>query len=282
VPVVVVTDSAAGLPAGLAADLDIQVVPLHVLIDGVELREGIDPMPDGYANGSATTSAASPGELRETYERAYQLSGGDGVVAVHISRQLSGTWEAARQAADELDGAVRLVDSLGAGLGTGFVALGAARCARAGANVEQVYRAAVDVAEQASCYIVVDRLEQLRRGGRISTAAVVFGTALVTKPLLHIVDGRIGLAEKARTASKVFDKLVEAAVRAAGPDPVAIGVQHLDAEDQARRLVDQLRARVPQLHELIVAEFGPTLGVHLGSGSLGVVVTPIDPDDVPA
>lgn len=272
--VVVVTDSSSCLPSELADGLDIRVVPLHVLIDGVELREGIDPMPEGYASGSATTSAASPGEFRAAYERAYQASDGDGVLGVHISRQLSGTWEAARQAEDELAGKVRLVDSLGAGLGTGLPVLAAARRARAGARLDDVYSTAVDVAERARCYIVVDRLEQLRRGGRISTAAVLFGTALVTKPLLQIVDGRLGLAEKARTTSKVFGKLIDAVVRAAGDRPAAIAVQHLDAAERAETVVEQLRGRVPQIEELIVAEFGPTLGVHLGAGAVGVLVVP--------
>jgi DegV family protein with EDD domain len=278
VPVVVVTDSSTYLPADLAAALDIRVVPLHVLIDGAQLREGIDPMPEGYAWTGATTSAASPGDLRAAYERACVASEGDGVLGVHISRQLSGTWEAARQAAEELGDIVRVVDSLGAGLGAGFVALAASRRARAGAMLDEVHRVAMDTAAATRCYIMVDRLEQLRRGGRISTAAVVFGTALVTKPLLHIVDGRLGLAEKARTTSKVLDKLLDGAARAAGDRPVRLGVQHLDAAARAEGLIERLRARIPHIKELIVAEFGPTLGIHLGAGSVAVVVAPATAD----
>jgi len=273
-PVIVVTDSSAGVPAELAARLDIRTVPLHVLIDGVELREGIDPMPVDYTAAAASTSAASPGDLRDAYKRAYAASGGDGVLGVHISRQLSGTWEAARHAAADLDGPVRLVDSLGAGLGTGFPAIAAARRAQAGADLDEVYRTATRVAERARCFIVVDRLEQLRRGGRISTAAAVFGTALITRPLLHIVDGRIALADKARTTSKVFDKLIAAAVRAAGEAPTAIAVQHLDAAPRAGEVVEQLRTRISNAGEVIVAEFGPTLGIHLGPGAVGVLVIP--------
>lgn len=277
--VVVVTDSSACLAPEHIDSLGIEVVPLHVLIDGASLREGIDPIPDNYAGGSATTSGASPGELTEVYQRAMAASGGDGVLGVHISRQLSGTWEVARQAADELNGdepdsRVRVVDSLGAGLGTGWPALAAARCAHAGGSLDEAYRVAVDVASRSHCYIVVDRLEQLRRGGRISTAAMVFGTALVNKPLLHVVDGRLGLAEKARTTSKVFDKLADAVVRAASDGPVLIGVQHLDAAERAEALAAKLRDRIPQIVELVVGEFGPTLGVHLGSGSVGVAIAP--------
>ncbi|MGV9676559.1 DegV family protein [Nocardia sp. NPDC003482] len=274
--VVVVTDSAASLPAGPVAELGIEVVPLHVLVDDRALREGVDTCEIDYTSATVSTSAASPGELREVYERALERSGGDGVVAVHISRQLSATWEAGRQAIHDLDASqhVRLVDSLSAGLGTGLPVLAAARRAAAGAPLEGVYDTAVTAANRGRAFIVVNRTEQLRRGGRLSTAAAFFGTELVTKPILRIADGRLELHEKARTRSKAFAKLVAAAVDAAGADGAAIAVQHLAAPEAAATLAGQLENLVPGLREVIIAEFGPTLAVHLGPGAVGVVVVP--------
>ncbi|MEU2035678.1 DegV family protein [Nocardia amamiensis] len=274
--VVVVTDSSASLPAEHLHELDIAVVPLHVLIGDRAIREGVDSVAIDYAADTVTTSAASPGELRAVYEQALERSGGDGVVAVHLSRQLSGTWEAGRQAIRDMDAAdrVRLVDSLGAGLATGLPALAAARRARAGAPLEVVYDAAVAAAVRARTFILVNRTEQLRRGGRLSSAAAFFATELVTKPLLHIVEGRLELREKVRTRSKAYTKLVAAAVEAAGVDGAAVGVQHLGAEDAAHTIAGQLRERIPGIRELIVAEFGPALAVHLGLGAIGVLVVP--------
>lgn len=274
--VVVVTDSSASLPAEHLHELDIAVVPLHVLIGDRAIREGVDSVAIDYAADTVTTSAASPGELRAVYEQALERSGGDGVVAVHLSRQLSGTWEAGRQAVRDMDAAdrVRLVDSLGAGLATGLPALAAARRARAGAPLEVVYDAAVAASVRARTFILVNRTEQLRRGGRLSSAAAFFATELVTKPLLHIVEGRLELREKVRTRSKAYTKLVAAAVEAAGVDGAAVGVQHLGAEDAAHTIAAQLRERIPGIRELIVAEFGPALAVHLGLGAIGVLVVP--------
>ncbi|MFI6046500.1 DegV family protein [Nocardia sp. NPDC051321] len=274
--VVVVTDSSASLPAELAAELDIAVVPLHVLIGDRAIREGVDPVDIDYASDTVTTSAASPGELRAVYEHALALSGGEGVVAVHISRQLSGTWEAGRQAVRDMDAAdrVRLVDSLGAGLATGLPVLAAARRARDGASLDVVYDTAVAASSRARTFILVNRTEQLRRGGRLSSAAAFFGSELVTKPLLQIVEGRLELREKVRTRSKAFAKLVAAAVDAAGEDGTAVAVQHLGAEAAAQTVATQLRDLIPGIHELIVAEFGPALGVHLGVGAVGVLVLP--------
>ncbi|MGW4091202.1 DegV family protein [Nocardia sp. NPDC004750] len=274
--VVVVTDSSASLPAEHLDELDIAVVPLHVLVGDRAMREGVDPVEIDYASDTVTTSAASPGELREVYERALERSGGDGVVAVHLSRRLSGTWEAGRQAVRDMDAAdrVRLVDSLGAGLATGLPVLAAARRAESGAPLDVVYDAAVAAAARARTFILVNRTEQLRRGGRLSAAATFFGSELVTKPLLQIVEGRLELREKVRTRSKAYAKLVAAAVDAAGEDGAAMAVQHLGAEDAAQTIAGQLRELVPGLEELIVAEFGPALAVHLGLGALGVLVVP--------
>ncbi|QIS02470.1 DegV family EDD domain-containing protein [Nocardia brasiliensis] len=274
--VVVVTDSSASLPAELVDELELAVVPLHVLIGDRAIREGVDPIEIDYAADTVTTSAASPGELRAVYEEALARSDGDGVVAVHISRQLSGTWEAGRQAVRDMDAAdrVRLVDSLGAGLATGLPVLAAARRARTGAALDMVYDTAVAASSRARTFILVNRTEQLRRGGRLSSAAAFFGSELVTKPLLHIVEGRLELREKVRTRSKAFAKLVAAAVDAAGEDGAAVAVQHLGAEEAAQTVAAQLRELVPGIRELMVAEFGPTLGVHLGLGAVGVLVLP--------
>ncbi len=274
--VVVVTDSSASLPARLVEELGIDVVPLHVLVDDRALREGVDTCDIDYASATVSTSAASPGELREAYERALDRSGGDGVVAVHISRQLSATWQAGRQAIRDMDAAdrVRLVDSLSAGLGTGLPTLSAARRAAAGASLDIVYDTAVAAAGRGRAFIVVNRTEQLRRGGRLSSAAAFFGTELVTKPILQIIDGRLELREKARTRSKAFAKLLAAAVDAAGEDGAAIAVQHLGAPEAAAILTDQLTDLIPGIHELVTMEFGPTLAVHLGPGAVGVLVVP--------
>ncbi|MFE9788593.1 DegV family protein [Nocardia salmonicida] len=274
--VVVVTDSAAGLSADLVAELGIEVVPLHVLVGEREIREGVDPVEIDYTADSVTTSAASPGELREAYERALSHSDGDGVVAVHLSRRLSATWESGRQAVRDMgaEDRVRVVDSLGAGLATGLPVLAAARRAMAGEALDDVYECAVSAATRSRTFILVNRTEQLRKGGRLSSAAAFFGSELVTKPLLQLVEGKLEMREKVRTRSRAYAKLVAAAVDAAASDGAALGIQHLGAPEAAENIAAQLREQLPEVRELYVAEFGPALGVHLGVGAVAVAVLP--------
>ncbi|AOW92953.1 fatty acid-binding protein DegV [Rhodococcus sp. WMMA185] len=271
-PVVVVTDSSASLEPELVERYGIRVVPLHVLAGDEDLREGIDPVPADLTG--VTTSGASQNELSEAYAEALDSSGGAGVLAVHISRQLSATWEAGRQAAQKFGGNVRIIDSQSTGMGLGYPVLEAARAAKGGAALETVYRRAVDVASRGHCLIVVDKLDQLRRGGRIGTAAALLGTALAMKPVLHLVDGRLVLKEKTRTGTKAVAKMVDAAVEYAGQGRTAIAVHHMDARRRADAVAAQLKDRIPQISDIVVTDFSAVIGAHVGVGAVGIVLCP--------
>lgn len=249
---------------------DIRVVPLHVIAEGRELREGVDELPADLS--TVTTSGPSPAELIEVYTRALEDSDGDGVVAVHLSRLLSGTWEAARSAADTVGDRVRLVDSRNTAMGLGFAVLEAVKAARAGADLADVYERAVSVAASARTLLVVDRLDHLRRGGRIGTATALLGTALAMKPVLHLVEGKLVLREKTRTMTKAMAKLVDGVVDAAGPGAL-IAVHHRDAPERARTLTEQIADRLPDVGEITVSELDAVLGAHVGPGAVGVVVS---------
>lgn len=270
--VVVVTDSSSCPDPKLARRHGIRVVPLHVLVGERTYDEGVDEIPANYTDGTASTSAASSGELAAAYRSALDASGGDGVVAVHLSRHLSGTWQAGARVAEEFGEQVRVVDARGAGMGSGFSAIAAARAAAGGANIDDVYNTAVATAGHARSFVVVDKLDQLRRGGRISTATALLGTALAMKPLLHVVEGKLVLKEKTRTSSKALAKMADAAVLEAGTGPVAIAVQHSAAPERAAATADSLRERLTERTELLVCELGAVLGVHVGPGAIAVTV----------
>ncbi len=277
--VCVVTDSTAYLPDGLAERRGIRQVPIHVVIDGCTWLDGVQFGPSDLVAALAqrvavSTSRPTPGEFESVYTEAIR-AGADTVVSVHLSRALSGTWESARLAAEQVGAErVRVVDSRSAGMGLGFAALAAAGVAAAGGDLSTVYKTAEWVGGRTRTFFSVDTLEHLRRGGRISPAAALLGTALAVKPLLHVDSGRIVPLEKVRTATRARARLVELVVQAAGSAPLDLAVHHLGAADRAEDLVDQLRARLPRLTECLVSEVGAAIGAHAGPGMLGVVVLP--------
>jgi fatty acid kinase fatty acid binding subunit len=270
--VTVVTDSSARLPRELADTWGIRTVPLHILVDGTDLRDGVDDVPDDIHNRDATTAGATPAELCATYEQALRDSGGDGVVAVHISAALSGTFGAAQQAVQELGGNVRAIDSRSAAMGTGFVALAAAQAAAAGGTLDEVGAAAEAAVRRSHGFIVVHRLDNLRRSGRIGGAAAWLGTALSLKPLLRIDDGKLVLAQRVRTASKAVMTMQDRVCELVGDRRASIAVHHVADAAAADELAAALRSRLPGCDDPIITELGPVLALHVGAGALAVVV----------
>jgi len=272
VPVIVVTDSSARLPDDAVAEWGIRVVPLHILVDGADLRDGVDEVPVDLYQRHVSTAGASPSELSAVYREALANSGGDGVVAVHISTELSSTLGAAQHSAREFDGAVRVVDSRSAGMGTGFVALAAAHAARHGDDLNAVAAQAESTVPKIHAYLVVQRLENLRRSGRISATAFRLGTALALKPLLRIDGGKLVLAQRIRTTSKAIVAMVEQVLDVVGERRAALAVHHVDNPAAAAEVAATLAGALPGCGPAIVTDLGPVLGVHLGPGAVGVVL----------
>lgn len=275
--VVVVTDSTAYLPDGLAEELSVRVVPLQVILGGRSGAEGTEVTPAQVAAALAawvpvSTSRPTPAEFAAAYREALDAGAGH-VVSLHLSRELSGTWDSARLAAAEVDPErVRVVDSRSAAMGLGFAVLAAAEAAAGGASVDEVYATASGTAERTTTLFYVDTLEHLRRGGRIGAAQALLGTALSMKPILHVQEGRIVPLEKVRTVSKGISRLEALAVAAAADGPVDVAVQHLAAAERAAVLAERLRGRLPDIGRFHTTEIGAVVGAHVGPGVLGVVV----------
>ncbi len=272
--VTVVTDSSARLGPDDVHRHGIRQVPLHVLVDGDDLRDSIDDVPgDVHAHAHVTTAGATPADLADAYRQALAESGGGGVVAVHLSAALSSTYSSAVAAAREFGSAVRVVNSRSAAAGVGFVAMAAARAAEAGEDLDAVEAAARAAVPRGHAFIVVHRLDNLRRSGRIGTAASWLGTALSLKPLLCLdVDGRLVLSQRIRTVSKAHAALVDAVADVVGDRPVTIAVHHVDNPDGATDVAAALRDRLPHIDAPSVTDMGPVLSVHVGGGAVGVCV----------
>ncbi|MEV8508071.1 DegV family protein [Actinoplanes sp. NPDC051475] len=276
--VAVVTDSTAYLPSELNGTYDLTVVPLTVVINGDEGLEGEEIAPAEVARAlggrrwAVSTSRPAPEQFAAAYRKLLD-AGADGIVSVHLSSKLSGTYDAASLAAAAVGPRVQVVDSGTTGMGLGFVALAAAAASRRGGTLDGVRQAAVDHSAQVSTLFYVDTLEFLRRGGRIGAASALLGTALSVKPILHVVDGAIVVRDKVRTAGRALARLVDLAVEASGEGEVDIAVHHLGAEERAEALADAVSMRLgDRLRDCYITEIGAVVAAHVGPGVAGVVV----------
>ncbi|MEU7318897.1 DegV family protein [Streptomyces sp. NPDC007083] len=276
-PLAIVTDSTAYLPPEALNRHGIEAVPLTVVLGDRALEEGTEISARSLATAlrerrPVTTSRPSPEMFARTY-RAAAEAGAAGIVSLHLSAEFSGTHDAAVLAAAQSPVPVRVVDTGVVAMALGFCALAAAEAAEAGASLDEAVAAAEKRAEGISAVFYVDTLDYLRRGGRIGAAQALLGSALAVKPLLEVADGRIGMLEKVRTASKAVARLEEIVVERAGDARVDIAVHHLAAAERAEQLAERFRARVPGLRELHVSEVGAVIGAHTGPGLLGAVLS---------
>jgi DegV family protein with EDD domain len=205
-------------------------------------------------------------------------AGYDAIVSVHLSSKISGTCGAAEVAAASADIPIVVVDTMTLAMAVGFAVLTGAEVARAGGATSEVVSCVRRRAAASTTYFYVDSLEYLRRGGRIGTAAAMLGSALAVKPLLTVVDGEIRPYERVRTESKALTRLEELSVEALARvgtlnGAVDVAVHHLDNLDGARRLVDRLSAEV-RAGDVVISEVSAVLGVHVGPGTVGIVVSP--------
>lgn len=283
VRVAVVTDSTAGLGPELADKLGITVVPLQLVIAGTSYDDGVDPeaTPEQVAAAlkdfrPVSTSRPAPQVVLETYEDLAE-SGVEAIVSVHLSSQVSATYESAQLAMRKCTIPVVPVDTRQIGAATGYAAIAAAQAAALGGSVDEVADAARRQAARTTSLFYVDTLEYLRRGGRVGAVGALVGSALAVKPILGVEDGRIVTREKVRTSVRAIARLEELALEAAGADAVDITVCHLANRDAADKLASGLAKRLAEGlagHEVDIQEVGAVLGAHVGPGLLGVVVTP--------
>lgn len=284
--VVVVTDAAATLPPEVAEQAGVLVAPVHVLAGDLDsLDTGAeaagDPAPGSDAGPTGGgTAGATPDELEVLYLDALERSNGDGVLALHLSRHLSSTWSNALAAAERVDPAVRVVDSGSVAMGLGFPVLALAERARAGASLRELLTAVPALRERTQVLATVATLDQLRRGGRISTAAALLGTALSIKPVLAIEGGRIVAKEKTRTLSKAIDRLIDTAAGFVGDETAGVqfAVQHVGVPERARELAARLADRLSLVSAPRIFGLGPALATHLGTGAVGIITARYRPD----
>ncbi|MGI8900981.1 MAG: DegV family protein [Nocardioides sp.] len=281
--VALVTDSTAMLPREVAERRGVVVVPLQVIVGATAYDEGVDPeaTPETIAAAlrewtPVSTSRPSPTAFAAVYEQA-AVAGAESVLSVHLSGEVSGTFESAQLAAREASVPVRVLDTGQLGYATGYAVLSAADVVDRGGSLEDAADAAATRAAASTSLFYVDTLEYLRRGGRIGAAAALLGSALSVKPLLTVANGRISMKEKVRTSGRALSRLEELAVEAAGVGTVDVAVAHLSAADRAEALAGRLRDRLAgQLggSDVTVGEVGAVIGAHVGPGMVAVVVAP--------
>jgi DegV family protein with EDD domain len=264
----VVTDSTADLPAEWRGRYGIEVVPLKVLFGKETFRDGVDMNNEEFfhrlAASSAlpTTSAPSPGEFAEAYEKLARDH--DGCISIHIGAQLSATGEAARVGASSVEGfQVKVIDSQTVSMPVAFLCRIAAECE----SLEEATEAVRSRLSKTRVLALLDTLRYLEMGGRLSRAQAMIGTMLDLKPLLLVAGAEIKPIDRVRTRSRAIPRMVD---HFKTDLPVEhVSVMHAQAPEEAEQIAGALRKDLPG-REVTVGQIGCVLGTHTGPKALGL------------
>jgi DegV family protein with EDD domain len=273
VGVAVVTDGAASLPAGLADDLRIEVVPLHLLVDGADLGDPAIPLADVLARSGpgVHTSAPSPGEFLAALEpRCGSGDGGAVVVTVagHVSASFTSAWLAGRELGAA---AVRVVDSHTAAGAQALVVIAAAEAAAAGESLARVEARARMVADRVRLVATLRGLDHLARSGRVPGLAASAGRLLGLHPLFAFEPGGVRRLRPARSRTAALQRIVAACLadRPSAGAALRAAALHALAEDDAAALLAAVQARTTVV-QAFTAEFTAAMAAHTGPGVVGL------------
>ena len=276
VTVRIVTDSASDIPGETARQLGVVVVAQNVHFGTQTFKDNVTITPDQFYSMLAEsaelpkTSQASPGDFKQVYD---ELGGdADGIVSIHISSKISGTYNSALRGGEMTSAAcpVEVIDSFQGSMGLGLVVIAAAEAANRGAGQAEVAALARGTAARSQCFTLFETLEYLQKGGRIGKAQALLGSVLKIKPMVIIKDGEVHPLGKARTFHKALVVMKQTARDFAPIE--ALAVMHSTTPEIAAEVADDLRDLLSEGAEPHVTRFGPVLGVYTGPGAIGIAL----------
>lgn len=278
--VVIVTDSTTAIPASVAEQQNLIVVPLVVNWNGKTYKDGVEITPKEFysrlsdSKSIPTTSQPSAEAFRDVYLN--YLNQDYDILTMVISSKMSGTYNSAIQGAEGLPkDRIFVLNSLQASMPLAIMALMTSDAALRGASLLECKNLAIDISERIQTLFIVNTLEYLHKGGRIGAAARFLGTALNLKPILKLQNGVIHPLEKVRTQKKAIKRVFEIAESDLGKQGRIeyLGVLSANSEQLSEEISENARSKFTVKNEFL-SEISPVIGTHVGPGTIGLVYLP--------
>ncbi|WP_265457525.1 DegV family protein [Enterococcus sp. HY326] len=276
----VVTDSTAVLPEHIKDKENLFIVPIPVILDGKSYNEGVDIEADEYyallksSKEFPKTSQPSLGEVLSLYEEIGK-KGYDTIISIHLSGGISGFVHNLEGIKDAIDG-VKIIpyDSKITSMPMGHMVESVIELNEAEKNLEEILEHLDIIRDNTYAYLIVDDLNNLVRGGRLTNGAAIIGGLLKIKPILTFVDGKIVLFEKIRSTKKAFNRAEEIIGQRIVEikHPTKLYVIHANNLLVAEEEKEKLQQKYPDA-EIIIGHFGPVIGSHLGEKAIGIAVS---------
>ncbi len=275
--IALITDSTCDIPKPFLSLYDIRVVPLSIIWGEEQYRDGVDLSADEFYSRLEkdptvpTTSQPTPQQLAAVYQEAQQ-EGAEEILIITISAAMSGTFQSAKMAAEQVEIPVHVLDSRANSMSLGWQVLAAARARDNGADLGEMIRAA-DQARSSMVYIItLDTLDYLHKGGRIGGASHFIGNLLDLKPQI-LVDhdtGTVAAGRRSRTRKRALSELFDDFFAVVDSSrPLRVAVLHNAAREEADAIAERIKKEI-QPSELLISIVSPVLGVHTGPRAVAI------------
>lgn len=276
----ILTDSTADLPESWALENDVQILGLTIQLDGTTYETVGDKkltseqlLSKMEAGSQPTTSQINVGQFEDIFRGYAEI--GIPVLYIAFASVLSGTYQSAVMARDMVledfpEAVIRIIDTKAASMGEGILVMKVVEAKAAGQSLEQVVALIKSLVPKVKTYFLVDDLNHLMRGGRISKTAALMGSLVNIKPVIAVKgDGRLDSVAKVRGKKKAQTEVVRMTLEDIADPRVVIAYAGADSQEVAQVLKNQLLAS-EQVNEVLILPLGPVISTHTGPGTLGL------------
>lgn len=273
----ILTDSACDISQAEAAQLDITIIPMTTTFGDVDYKDGIDMDNRQFyeklveSDELPKTSLINPSEYMDYYEKL--TANGDTVVCITLSSKLSGCCQAAQVAAEDFEGKVFVIDSNNVCVGEQILVRYAVQLRDRGMSARELVDTLEAKKNSIKLIALLDTLEYLKKGGRISAATAFAGNLLSIKPVIAIEDGQVAILGKARGSKNGNNLLIEHVKKSGGIDfnlPFTLAYSGLSDELLKKYIADSGALYEEYNGELPICLIGSTIGTHAGPGAIGL------------
>ncbi len=271
----IITDSASDIPQN--NPYGVTVLPMSICFGDTEYKDGVDLTAKEFyeklieSDELPATSLVSPAAFEDAFKEA--VDNGEKVVAITVSSNLSGTYQSATLAAAEYPDDVFVVDSMNVACAEQILAVRGVELIKQGLNAKEIAKELESEREKIHIIAVLDTLEYLKKGGRISSTVAFVGGALNLKPVVTIKDGAVSMIGKARGSKNGNNYLIQEIEKTSGIDfskPIRLGYTGLSDIMLKKYIEDSKELWEGHSESIVISHIGSTIGTHVGPGAIAV------------
>jgi DegV family protein with EDD domain len=272
----IVMDSAGEIPQEWRSEYDVDVIPVNIQFENKTYQQGVDLSNDDFyrlADSTGVipkTSQPTPQQFVEFYQRIAQAS--DTILSLHVTSKLSGTFNSAILAAQELKDKLKIIpyDSGSGSAAMGFMCKEVRQLDRAGATLQAILARLDAIRQNVNIVLTLDSLEYARRSGRVKALQAALAALVKIKPVIILKDGALGVGEKVRTRQRAINRVLEIIHQRVDNRLVNVAVVHSQSLEAAKQLMMKVNETL-HVNEAIISELSIGVAANLGPGTIGII-----------